>query len=151
MLLGVMMLTAFSMPRKELPAAGDVIELNGYKLRYTLIDFRDYNLWAVTTEEAFNTEFEAENERVIRPDFERQIVIAGKVETANYTYAVKFKSKEIDGNTLNVYFSVKKTGESLQGAGPVTLAMIPRDKTIKRVNFFHDNILVKTVPIVAVY
>jgi hypothetical protein len=151
MVLAGIMLTAFSSPNIESPAMGEVTELTGYKLRYTQVDFRDFNLWVVTNEEAFYTEFEAEHETVIRPDFSKQMVIAAKVETYNYTYNVKFKKLEADGTTLNVYFNVKKDGESRNGAGPVTLAMTGKDKGIRKVNFYHDNVLVKTVPIVAVY
>jgi hypothetical protein len=150
-LLAGVILSSFNMAGTNSPETGTVTELNGYKLRYSLVDLHDFNLWVVTSEDAFYNEFEAENETVARPDFSSQMVLAGKVETVNFTYRVRFQKIVAEGNTLNVYMNVKKEGPSLQGKGPVSLAVFPKDKAIKKVNFYHDDILVKTIHVVAVY
>ena len=34
---------------------------------------------------------------------------------------------------------------------PVSMAVVPKDKSVRKVNFYHDKVLVKTIPIVTVY
>jgi hypothetical protein len=52
---------------------------------------------------------------------------------------------------LNVYFTVQKEGPARDGAGPVTLVAYPKHPQVKKVNFYHGNMLVRTIPIVTVY
>ncbi len=145
------MLTAFSIPKNELPVTTDVVELTGYKLRSNIIDRSDFNLWVVTSEDVFETDFEPEHDSVLRPRFEVQMVLAAKVETVHNSYRVKFKKTELVNGTLNVYFNVKREGPAAEVTMPVSMIAVPKDRSMKKVNFYHDNVLVKTVPIVTVY
>ena len=151
MVLAGIMLTAFSFPKNELPFATDVVELTGYKLRINNIDRSDFNLWVVTSEVVFERDFEPEHDSVLRPRFEEQLVLAAKVETVHNTYRVKFKKTELVNGVLNVYFNVKREGQADVVNVPVSMVAVPKDKSMKKVNFYHDNVLVKTVPIVTVY
>ena len=150
-LLAGFMLTAFSTKKDTAVSFERVTELQGYKLKSTEIDLTDFNIWVVTTEDVFDRVFVADNAAAARPSFESQMVLAVKVETYSYSYAVKFRSMTLKDANLNVYFGVRKKGPANNGEGPVSLAVVPKDGSVKKINFYHDNILVKTVPIVTVY
>lgn len=145
------MLTAFSPIDDTTLRSERVTELSGYKLRDQVIDFHDFNIWVATTEDVFDRTFVAENHLSARPNFGEQMVLGVKVETLSFNYAVKFRTMRMDKNTLNVYFGVRKAGPAQNGEGPVSLAVVPKSGDIRKINFYHDNILVKSVPIVAVY
>ncbi len=151
MVLAGIILTAFSIPKNELPGATDVVELTGYKLRSNSFDRSDFNLWVVTSEDVFERDFEPEHDSVLRPRFEEQLVLAAKVETIHNSYRVKFKKTELVNGSLNVYFNVKREGPAEAISIPVSMVAVPKDRSMKKVNFYHDNVLVKTVPIVTVY
>lgn len=144
-------LTAFTVRKMYNHVAENVKELYGYTLKNKDFDPSDFNLWVVTHSEAFDKTFIAETNKATRPDFDAELVIAAKVETLNYAYRVKFKTILITGDEMNVYFSVRKAGNANQGNGPVSLATVSKNQGVKKVNFYHDNILVRTVPIVWVY
>lgn len=150
-LMAGLMLTGFSVPVNNNPVAGEMTELTGYKLRGKTINYHDFNLWVVTNEDVFTRDFEPLHDSVLRPRFDEQMVLAAKVQTINYAYQVKFKRTVVSNGVLNVYFSVRKQGAEELTEKPVTMAVVSKDKAIKKVNFFHDNMLVKTVPIVSVY
>lgn len=144
-------LSGFSKPVYIAPAATDVVEITGYKLRNEKIDLTDFNLWVVTSEDVFERDFEPEHDSVLRPRFDEQMVLAAKVETIRNAYRVKFKKTELVNGTLNVYFNVKREGAAEEIKVPVSMVAVPKDRSMKKVNFYHDNMLVKTVPIVTVY
>lgn len=144
-------LTAFTTLKRVDNIVENVKELYGYTLKEKDFDPSDFNLWVITHSVAFDKTFIAETEKAARPDFNAELVIAGKVETLNYTYRLKFKTILTKGDEMNVYFSVRKAGPANQGNGPLSLATLQKNQGIKKINFYHDNILVRTVPIVWVY
>lgn len=143
-----LILSGFSNPVAD---TGDMTELNGYKLRHNQIDLHDFNLWVVTNEDVFSREFEPLNDSVLKPDFGGQFVLAARVETINYVYRVKFKRTVLQNGNLNVYMNLRKQGTPDDTVYPLSMVTVPKDKSIRKVNFFHDNVLVKSVPIVTVY
>lgn len=149
-LLTGLILSGFSTPIKA-PVLGDVTELSGYRLRNNNISLNDFNLWVVTNEDVFIRDFEPLHDSVMHPAFEEQMVLAAKVETANYVYRVKFKRTVVSNGTLHVYLNVRKHGSTDDTVIPLTMVTVPKDKSIRKVQFYHDNVLVKTVPIVSVY
>lgn len=151
MILAGIGLTAFSIPENKTPLVGEVIELTGYKLKHNNIDYTDFNLWVVTSEDVFERDFEPEHDSVLRPRFDEQLVLGAKVETIHNSYRVKFKKTELVNGTLNVYMSVKREGAVEEVKLPVSMAVALKDRSMKKVNFYHDNVLVKSVPIVTVY
>lgn len=150
-LLAGLMLSSFSFRITEAPVEFSVKEIAGYKLRDKNFDYHDYNLWVVTNEEAFNRDFVPMYDSVLRPQFDIEMVLAAKVETINYTYRVRFRKIVEDKGGLNVYFSVKKEGNAGETEGTLSMISFPKNHGIKKVNFYHDNVLVKTIPVVAVY
>lgn len=144
------MLMAFTTVKDSVEHPESVKELAGYQLREKEFSMNDYNLWVITNEDAFNKTFIADSDGVIRPRFDEEWVLAAKVETQAHFYSVKFKKVVVEGNTLNVYFGVQKPrrGYVLQ---PVSIITAPKNREIRKVNFYHDNILVRSVPIGLVY
>lgn len=149
MLLGVV-LTAFSTKKEPGTTSDEITELNGYRLRDSIVSLNDFNLWVITTEGVFNEKFVAENEAVAKPDFASQLVIAGKVQTYSNSYKLVFKKIELHNGNLEVYFTVRKVRRG-HSAEPVAMSVFPKDGSVKKVNFYHDNLLVSIVPVNNVY
>jgi hypothetical protein len=57
----------------------------------------------------------------------------------------------VNNGTLHVYMNVRKHGSTDDTVIPLTMVTVPKDKSIRKVQFYHDNVLVKTIPIVTVY
>ena len=147
----IVMMLILGMMASFSPDPGSVKRLTGYKLRTESVVLNDFNLWVVTQELAFDKLFIAESASVTRPGFEQEIVLAGKVETKTNAYAIQFKKYEVENAELNVYFGVQKIGPVEKASAPVSMITFPRNASVRKVNFYHDNILVKTIPIVAVF
>jgi hypothetical protein len=145
-------LIAFAPATEPVTTIGNVKELSGYQLRDKVISIHDYNLWVIANEETFDNVFVAQYDSVARPNFEKELVLAAKVETWNNVYKVKFKTILVKDESLNVYFSIQRDKNAMLGIGaPVYISVFPKSSTVKKVNFYHDNVLVRTVPIVSVY
>lgn len=144
------MLAAFTTVNKPSATIVTVKDLPGYKLREKIASLTDYNLWVVATRDAFHQMFIADNEAVATPDFGEVWVLAARIETWANPYEVKFKKIVEEGNTLQVYFTVQK---QRRGHAGQTVAMVTASKNpdIKKVNFYHNNLLVRSVPIGLVY
>jgi hypothetical protein len=87
----------------------------------------------------------------VKPDFDRNLVVALKVETATNSYRVEYKKITSTDNAVNVYFHVVKQSTRTEEGSPVAMTTVPRTSKTKKINFYHDNMLVKTVPVVSVY
>jgi hypothetical protein len=149
--LSIGVLTAFT-NFTELPTGPEgVKELPGYKVRENLITLSDYNLWAITNDASFDKTFIPETDGVTRPKFEEELVLAAKVQTKTTSYKVRFIRAAIKNNNLNVYFTVQKNGVASDTGSPVAMVAFPKNQHVRNVNFYHDDFLVKSVPIVNVY
>lgn len=144
------LLSSFS-PAFNHPLLGDVTELTGYKLRHSEINLHDFNLWVVTNEEVFLRDFEPLHDSVLRPRFEEQLVLAARVETVNNVYRTKFKKTVVANGILHVYMSIRRLGSTDDTVIPLSMVTVSKDQSIRKVQFYHDNVLVKTIPIVTVY
>lgn len=127
-----------------------VKELTGYRLKSKTFVYNDYNLWVITNKGAFEKLFVADTGTKL-PDFGEEIILAAKVETISSVYRISFRKTIVRRNELDIYFTVQKHGPGQNGAGPVSLVAIPRNTAVKRINFYHDDMLVRRIPIVAVY
>jgi hypothetical protein len=123
-------------------------ELTGFRLKENVFTLTDYNLWVITNSSAFDKTFVRENDTVKLPRFEDELVLAAKLETWSNTYKVIIKKIVRKGDALNFYFGVQR-GKS--NHGNALLTTYPKDPSIRKVNFYHDNMLVRTIPIVTVY
>jgi hypothetical protein len=105
----------------------------------------------VTNEEVFLRDFEPLHDSVLRPHFEEQMVLAARVETVNNVYRTKFRKTVVSNGILHVYMSIRRMGSTEDTVIPLTMVSVPKDRSIRKVQFYHDNVLVKTIPIVTVY
>lgn len=127
-------------------------ELAGYKLRYDQVfSLRDYNLWVITNESSFDHTFVAIDAAVPRPCFGNELVLAAKVETENNSYHVTFKKVVVEKEVMQVYLAVDRRSEKRDNDSTVSLISWTRPKGLQKVNFYHGNLLVKSVPLVEVY
>ena len=125
--------------------------LRGYSLKNDPGPQPDFNLWVVTNEVAFNQEFIAGEQATGKPDFENQLVVGASAQTERFRYRVDFLKTSVDKNGINIYFHVVKFKPGQEIENNVSLAAIAKNSAAKKVNFYHDNILVKSIPIVSVY
>jgi hypothetical protein len=135
----------------NVPSADEVKEMKGYKLAANNFSLTDYNLWVVTNKEVFCEIFSPEGSNSTSPDFDTEWVVAGKVKTVHNAYNVIFKKSAAGKDELNVFFKLKKDKSAQETDETVAMIAVPKNSHIKRVNFYHDDVLVRTVPIVTVY
>ena len=145
------MLTAFTVNNHTSTDPGTFREVPGYKFVGNDLTQTDFNLWIITNEDAFYKTFKPETDEVPRPQFDKEMVLAAKVQTYSSNYDVRFTKTVIRKNELNVYFNVKKIKDSAVDDSSVSIALFAKNKQVKKVNFFHDNVFVRSVPIVTVY
>src|SRR5205085_9258385 len=127
-----------------------VSDLSCYEIKNKTVSHNDFNIWVVTNEVTLNDLFTA-SDCAVKPDFDKNLVVALKVETAMHDYRVEYKKITSSENTVNVFFHVVKQGAHTEEGSPVAMTTVPRTSNTRKINFYHDNMLVKTVPIVAVY
>lgn len=144
------MLTAFTVNNHPTDP-GTLKELPGYKFVGKDLTQTDFNLWIITNEDAFYQAFMPESDEVPRPQFDKEMVLAAKVQTYANNYDVRFTKTTIRKNELNVYLNVKKKKDAPVDDSSVAIAIFPKIKEVKKVNFFHDDVFVRSVPIVTVY
>ena len=124
--------------------------LYGYTLKNHPGPGSDFNIWVVTHQNAFNDEFVGGEDASIKPDFDKQLVVAVNAETSNYIYRVNFTRSELKKDELHVYFTVRKAPvDALPGM--VQVAALDKTPGLKKIHFYHDNVRIRTVPIVSVY
>ena len=132
-------------------SSNSVRELSGYKLRTQEFSLRDFNLWFVTNQGTFDGTFVPENENVLKPSFDNEWVVGAKVETQANVYNVTFRKAVLHKEVLSIYFGVEREADAKPGGGNVTLATVTKNNTVKAVNFYHGNQLIKSIPVVNVY
>lgn len=131
--------------------ADEVKELNGFKLTNKEVSLTDFNLWVITTPEVFCQTFSPERAEAAAPDFDQEWVLAGKLRTVSGFYSIKFKRTVVSKDALNVYFKIKRDKNQVESDESVSMVLVPRNSGVKKVNFYHDEVLVRTVPIVTVF
>lgn len=149
MLFGVLSAFTTKKDSAEDPMTGKTV--TGFHLRADKVKLSDYNLWVITNDGTFDGLFESDHDSVSRPDFATEMVLAAKVETYATAYKVSIKKVERKGDDLNFYFSIQKDRKAKTGSNSVLMASCKKDASIKKVNFYHDNMMVKSIAIVNVY
>ena len=125
--------------------------LPGYTLKDSNFTKEDFNVMVITTEYSFDSLLTTSITNPLRPKFEDELVIAIKTETPNYTYKSTLRDMVLRSRTLSVYFTVNKEQPGEDNTGWVTVSTFPRNRNIRQVKFYFDNMLVKTIPVVLVY
>lgn len=87
----------------------------GYKLRNHEISFTDFNLWVITNEGAFDKTFMQKNETALIPRFDKELLLAAKVETKNNIYKVRFIKIISQKEDLHVHLNVQREREKFDG------------------------------------
>ena len=124
--------------------------LHGYTLKNNPGPGADFNIWVVTHENAFDEEFVAGQDATLKPNFEKQLAVAVNAETSNYVYQVNFTRSELKKDELHVFFTVRKAPVDAV-SGMVNVVALEKTPGLKKIHFYHDNVRIRTVPIVSVY
>ncbi|MEO7922994.1 MAG: hypothetical protein ABIR30_04900 [Chitinophagaceae bacterium] len=128
----------------------DARVIAGYTIRENIVSLTDYNLWVMTNAAAFDQLFIPGTTGAARPDFDNEVVLAAKVQTWSNSYTVKYLKSVRKGDELNFYFTVEP-GTAKRMGNSVLVASFSRNPEIKKVNFYHGDMLVRSIPIVNVY
>ena len=150
LIIGIL-LTACSTEKTVAQTPVSPTTLPGYTVRDTGFSRKDFNVWVITTNLSFDSLFTATISPATRPDFDTDFVMAVKAETAANSYKVTYKDMKIQGDVLKVYFKVAKEHAGDDGAGWVSVSTFPKNRKLRRVHFYHDNVMIRSIPIVAVY
>jgi hypothetical protein len=112
-----------------------------------------YNYKVVTDQSAFDKDFKVSasaGASVRKPDFGGQTVVAVIHNgPPNQRKEIVMDGASYNGSQVYVYYHIKETLSStvttyLPGLG---LATVPKAQSAKKVNFYQDSVLVKTVPV----
>jgi hypothetical protein len=133
---------------RENPA---IVMLPGYSFKDSNFTREDFNVFVITTEYGFDSLLTTSVVNPIRPKFDQELVLAIKAETPNYSYRSTFRKMELRNRILNVYFTVQKEAPMAENSGWVSVSTFPRDRNIRLVRFYFDDILIRSIPVVLVY
>ena len=150
LLLPFFLLSSFSIERTDGTGTPVITELSCYHIKAKTVSHTDYNIWVVTNQGALEEHFIADS-CASNIDFEHELLVALKLETDQGTYKINIKRITIAGNAINVYFESRRLKIPVEEGSPLVMASISKDSTVRKVNFYHGDMLVKTVPIVTVY
>ncbi len=128
-----------------------IVFLPGYNFKDSNFTRDDFNVFVITTEYGFDSLLVTSITNPIRPKFAEELVVAIKAETPNYSYRSTFRKMELRNRILHVYFTVNKEREDTEGKGWVSVSTFPRDRSIRLVRFYFDNVLIRSIPVVLVY
>lgn len=150
LILAFLLFNSFRVTESIRENAIDAYDLSCYRMKSKTVDHSDYNIWVVTNKASLEENFEADS-CANTLDFEKSLVVALKLETVSATYKVNVTRVTTVENSVNVYFSTKKLQIPVEEGSPLEMTEISRNSNVKRINFYHGDMLVRTVPIVAVY
>lgn len=129
-----------------------LVPLDNYfvKNNVTLTDDTTYQ--AITNNATFENNFgvaKTMDNKIITPDFNGQTVVAVILKPTNKNVSVKLLKATLDGKDLNVYYSITNNGADLTYTQtPAAVATVPKALDAKNVNFFSQDVKVKTIPLV---
>ena len=149
-MLAFLLLNAFVADKPSNEKMLDAYDLSCYRMRSKTVSHTDYNIWVVTNKVALEENFIADSCSGDL-DFDNNLVVALKLETETANYKISFSKITRDANAINVYFNTKRLRNSLEEGSPLEMAEIARDRSVRKVNFYHGNMLVKSIPVVSVY
>ena len=129
-----------------------LVPLDNYfvKNNVTLTDDTTYE--AITSNVTFENNFgvaKTMDNKIITPDFNGQTVVAVILKPTNKNVSVKLLKATLAGKDLNIYYSISNNGADLTYTQtPTAVATVPRTIGAKNVNFFSQDVKVKTIPLV---
>lgn len=90
----------------------------------------------ITSEKEFNDLFVTNADAGKKLDFDGQIAVSLTAHNQKFY----FTKATISEREMNVYYEIGK-------GSPVSIAAVPKSQSVKRVNFFQDNYLVRTIEV----
>ena len=128
-----------------------IVTLPGYTFKDSSFTRDDFNVFVITTEYGFDSLLTTSVVNPIRPKFDKELVLAIKAETPNYSYRSTFRRMELRNRILHVYFTVQKEQPMDENSGWVSVSTFPKDRNIRLVRFYFDDVLIRSIPVVLVY
>lgn len=124
--------------------------LNNYILRTDVVVTQD--VWYMYFSDAtpFNNTFQLSRSspgNVVVPDFDGQRVVAIAQKSSTNIIDIKFRKAEAGGKDLNVYYEVITSPGTNYPHSPFTVAIIPKNSSVKRINFYKGDTKEKTINI----
>lgn len=129
----------------------NIVSLPGYNFKDSNFTRDDFNVFVITTEYGFDSLLVTSITNPIRPKFAEELVLAIKAETPKFSYRSTFRKMEFRNRILHVHFTVNKEKPDAEDKGWVSVSTFPRDRSIRLVRFYFDNVLIRSIPVVLVY
>jgi hypothetical protein len=126
-------LSSCSIPRNIEASPVGLISVDGYS-ETMKTDADQFHV--ITSEEEFNDLFVTNADAGKKPDFNGQMAISVTAHNQKF-YLTKATISEKE---MNVYYEIGK-------GSPVTIATVPKNQSVTKVNFFQDNYLVRTIDV----
>lgn len=124
--------------------------LGNYFVKNTVALPDEYNYKVSVNQADFDQTFgvaSTMNNTIIKPDFSGQIAVAVIGKPSSQQQEISFDKATLGGKDLYVYYKTKKGNTQSYTSTPLALATVPKAIDVKRVNFYQDSTLVKTVPV----
>ncbi len=154
MVKAMLMLCLFFLGEHPAGAQKKTIPMNsvrGYVMKDTNFSRKDFNVWLITTQLTFDSLFTSVDTTLAKPNFNDNLVLAIKAETVNKAYKTNFRQMYVQRRILKVFFNIEKERPGRDDAGWVSILSFPKDKEIRRVNFYYDDMMIRSIPVVIVY
>jgi hypothetical protein len=149
-MLAFLMLNGFVANRPVTEKILDAYDLSCYRMKSKTVSHSDYNIWVITNKAALEENF-FQDSCASDLNFDNKLVVALKLETETATYKVSLSKVATSKNAIDVYFTTKRLQAPVEEGSPLEMAEISRDSNVKKINFYHGTMLVKSVPLVSVY
>lgn len=149
-ILGVLLLSACSTNRHTSASAIGLTPLGNYFVKNTVTLPDEYNYKVSVSQADFDQIFDVAatmNNTIAKPDFSGQVAVAVMGKPSSQQQEISFEKATLGGKDLYVYYTVKKGGTQSYTSTALALATVPKANDVKRVNFYQDSTLVKTVPV----
>lgn len=127
-----------------------LVPLSNYFVKNTVPLPDEYNYRVAASQAEFDAMFGAAatmNNSIRQPDFSGQTVVAVIGKTSAQQQEIRIDGATLAGKDLHVYYTVKKGGMQSFTTTAAGLATVPKAVSVKKVNFYQDSMLVKTIPV----
>jgi hypothetical protein len=135
--------------KKTTPSAIGVVPLHNYVLNENTSFSDDTNFLFFGSANIFHNTFSMTKTSIrnaIVPDFAAQSVVAIIMKPTEKVVSVEINKATTSGKDLNIYYTTADTTSwQTYKQTPMTVATVPKSGSVRKVNFFKDNIRQKTI------
>lgn len=132
------------------PSEVGLVPLQGYFVKNNVLLQEEFNYLVITNKGDFDNIFgiaATGNSKIIKPDFSGQVVLAIAGKSSETKKTIWIERAVIGDKEMNVYFSTASGGVQTFSSTSLSLAAVPRSRSVRKVNFYKGEALVKKVQV----